>query len=252
MACVMRLLSLQCAAFGAALGAVACGEPFVAAEDDCVAMRFAGQQLIEVPDAPEFDLAAAMTIEFRMNLDAIDGEMHVLSHHDYPASGYQLGVYDDRIDFRLYRANGRWLGQGTVTPGRWHHVAAEWDEAGYWLYLDGSLVADGDSEWLPADYVGPLRIGAASYGESFFFKGLVDEVRMSRGLRYASDFDVTDAPLAVDGDTIAFWRFGEDDGQVVRDATGHHHGVLGTSPATRPDDPVREADHCLVPILPTE
>jgi len=247
---VMRALALRCAVLGAALGAAACGDTFDVAGDDCVAVRFSGEQLIEVPDAPDFDLAAPLTIEFRMNLDVVDGEMHVLSHHDYPESGYQLGVHNQDVDFRLYNVEGRWLGQGSVTPGQWHHLAAEWDGAGYWLYLDGSLVADGDVGWWPADYAGPFRIGAASYGEAFFFKGLVDEVRISRGLRYLNEFDVTAEPLVVDDNTIALWHFGDDEGQVVKDATGNHDGVLGTSAATRPDDPVHEGDHCLAPIMP--
>jgi hypothetical protein len=241
---------LRWTALAAAVGAVGCGEPFEEARDDCIAMRFSGAQLIEVPDAPDFDLAAPMTIEFRVNLDHAEGEMHVLSHHEYSGSGYQLGLYDDRIDFRLYREGGRWLGQGRVTPGQWHHVAAQWDATGYWLYLDGSRVTDGTLDWWPADYAGPLRIGAASYSEAFFFQGLVDEVRISRGLRYSDDFDVTGEPVVVDADTIALWRFDDEDGQVVSDVTGQHDGVLGTSEATRPDDPVREPGHCLVPILP--
>jgi hypothetical protein len=235
---------------GAVLGAAACGETFDAAADDCVAMRFSGEQVIEVPDSPDFDVAAPLTIELRMNLDVADGEMHLLSHHDYPESGYQLGVQGQNVDFRLYNVEGRWLGRGSVTPGRWHHLAAQWDDGAYWIYLDGSLVADGDVEWWPADYAGPLRIGGASYAESFFFQGLVDEVRISRGLRYSNEFDVTADPLTADGNTIALWSFGDDEGQVVKDTTGKHDGVLGTSTATRPDDPVHEGDHCLESIMP--
>lgn len=239
--------------FLAVLGVAACGEPFEAADaprDDCIAMRFSGAQMVDVPDAADLDPAGPLTVEFRMNLDLAAGEMHGVSHHDYPTSGYQLGVDDATIDFRLYRDEGRWLGTGTVVPGRWHHLAAEWDSAGYWLYLDGSLVADGNVGWLPADYAGPFRIGAASYGEMFFFQGLIDEVRVSRGPRYQREFDVPGGPVIVDADTIALWRFDDEEGQVVSDATGNHPGVLGASEATRPDDPVREGGHCLEPISP--
>ena len=52
-----------------------------------------------------------------------------------------------------------------------------------------------------------------------FFSGALDEVRLSRVLRYTADFTRPAAPFAPDADPLALWHFDEGAGQTARDAS---------------------------------
>ncbi len=92
-------------------------------------------------------------------------------------------------------------GWGCWQPGTWHHLAGSWDREAMRLYVDGALVGvrpqgtDGET-WdhsargrgLPEGDVTSLVLSAA---------GVVDEVRVSKGLRYGPFVPVgaTNPPL---------------------------------------------------------
>lgn len=240
---------------GAALGATACGDEFIEdpeTVDGCIAMRFDGDQVVQVPDAADLDPIAPFTIEVRVFYDGTSDEVHLVAHQHYGDQvGYQLGLHNQAIDFRLYRPEGTlWLGGGQVSGGQWHHLAAVSDGEEARLYLDGALVGDQGhlgGHW-PTDYAGPLRFGAAAYADQFHLDGLIDEVRISQGTRYVREFDVPAGPFSPDADTIALWHFDEPDGQVVEDSAGQHQGTLGPTAGVEYADPLRESGHCLEAI----
>jgi hypothetical protein len=83
------------------------------------------------------------------------------------------------------------------------------------------------------------------------FRGWIDEVRISNSLRYTADFSRPTANFAVDGNTIAMFRFDENTGSVAYDTSGGaaapSNGLLSTGGS--PSGPEWSYD---VPFVGTE
>ncbi len=72
-----------------------------------------------------------------------------------------------------------------------------------------------------------LKVGIAQggHGRFHFFRGMIDEVRISSVARYDKDF-VPAARHEPDEDTLALYHFDEGEGDVVKDSSGNnHHGT---------------------------
>jgi len=151
-------------------------------------------------------------------------------------------------------------GTSDVLDGLWHHVAVQRRRADgwMWLHVDGVLEAqadgpDGDVSYpdagVPGSFCGGpcvnsdpfLVIGAEKHdaGPEFpSFDGFVDELRLSRSLRYgAGGFAPATAPFATDASTAALYHFDEGAGTLAGDTSGAAGGPsdgvlqLGGSPA---------------------
>jgi|GEM_PF-1928352 len=77
-------------------------------------------------------------------------------------------------------------------PGIWHHIAATWDGTTMRLYLDGKGVASGPFTGNIGYDGNPVLIGAEDDGLGIpgccFFRGLIDEVRISNLALSPSEF----------------------------------------------------------------
>lgn len=120
-----------------------------------------------------------------------------------------------------------------ILDGAWHHVAVQRRRSdGYlWLYVDGMLEAaadgpDGDISYPdagvpcatccdggPCTGSDPYIVLAAEKHDAGAaypsFAGILDELRLSSTLRYATDFAPPTAPFAADADTAALYHFDE-------------------------------------------
>ncbi len=132
-------------------------------------------------------------------------------------------------------------GAADVTDGAWHHVAVQRRRADgrMWLFVDGVLEReedgpDGDVSYpddgVPGDFCGgpctnsdPFLVIAAEKhdaGPAYpSFAGFIDEVRLSRALRYTVDFPRPVAPFSPDAETVALYHF-DDPGLVATDSSG--------------------------------
>lgn len=130
-------------------------------------------------------------------------------------------------------------GGSNLDDGQWHHVAVTRRRADGQLsiFLDGALAAqadgpngdvsyrDGRSASAPNEAY--LVIGAEKHdaGSSYpSFSGWVDEVRISRTLRYAGNYVVPNAPFSADADTLALYHLDEGSGTVAGDTSGASGG----------------------------
>jgi len=112
-----------------------------------------------------------------------------------------------------------------IPPGKWTHVAATWDGQIIRLFVNGKFVKSSDiwtgqngakgvlnvapNQDLPAE---PLRIGRRHNSGPChqLFDGLIDEVRISKAVRYTDKgFDVPTAAFTPDADTVALYHFDE-------------------------------------------
>ncbi len=142
-------------------------------------------------------------------------------------------------------------GDTTLDDGEWHHVAAlrRRQDGRLSLFVDGGLDAEGDGpdgdvsypdDGVPGSFCGGpctnsdpfLVIGAEKHdaGPAYPpFTGRVDEVRLSRVLRYGAPFARPTTPFNPDADTVALYSF-DDPGPVATDssgaASGPSHGTI--------------------------
>ncbi len=150
---------------------------------------------------------------------------------------YGISLAGGRVAFGVNNgAEGTTLcGRADVTDGRWHHLAVTRSAAdgALAIFVDGRLDASGDGPAgdvsyrdgrmtpYPADPF--LVIGAEKHDagpEYPSFRGWIDEVRMSRVVRYREPFIPPAAPFTPDPDTVALYHFDEGGGMTVYDTSG--------------------------------
>ncbi len=193
------------------------------------------------------------------NVDWIYGNI-VLDRDRYgQGRKFGLSLADGRVVFGVTNARGLSLtvcGATDLRDGRWHHVAVQRRRSdGYlWLYVDGRREARADGpngdvsypdDGVPGPYCGGsctrsdpfLVIGAEKHdaGPAYpSFHGWVDEIRISRVLRYRGpSFEPPAAPFELDRGTAALYHLDEAQGKTVHDARGRSDGVrrFGGDPA---------------------
>ena len=132
------------------------------------------------------------------------------------------------------------LGSQTIPTGQWVHVAGVFDGNQRRLYVDGALdVSANDSTAPGSSGTTGLKIGRRSNHNSLYFKGLIDEVRVSAAAVYTSNFN-PEASLSASCDTRGLWKF---DGQTVDDSTGNNNPntLVGGSYSTDVADEVKHS-----------
>jgi hypothetical protein len=143
-------------------------------------------------------------------------------------------------------------GTRRVDDAAWHHVALarRRSDGWLWVFVDGTLDAQGDGpdgdvsypdDGVPGDYCGGpctwsdpfIVLGAEKHdaGPAYpSFSGWIDELRISRVLRYTSGFTPPVAPFTTDGFTVGLYHFDEQAGTTAHDTSGApggpSHGVL--------------------------
>jgi hypothetical protein len=121
----------------------------------------------------------------------------------------------------------------THLPGTWLHVAMtfDWDsgtgtgEAA--LYVDGVPSGSATLPSPSASADAALSLGRDGAFDSHSLQGRLDDVHISRVVRYDGLF-LTSAAAVADDDTIALWRLEEGTGAVAADsgATGFHGTIV--------------------------
>lgn len=112
---------------------------------------------------------------------------------------------------------------GASYPTGWmdgdlHHIAGTYADGFTALYVDGQQVSFSTSTELGSAPGGELSVGC--WGEKGSFEGLIDEIRVSAGVRYEESFDVVQAPFQPDEATVYLWHANEGLENVALDAMG--------------------------------
>lgn len=128
-----------------------------------------------------------------------------------------------------------------ICDSQWHHVAMVLEATRIRLHVDGKQVADQSHKRTDkASEPGGLAL-ASLVDKAIGCSGLVDEVRISKGVR--SITAVPDKPFAVDDSTIALWRFDVLlDQKRFEDAVPRKGAaILGNTDVARPNAPTVSA-----------
>lgn len=108
--------------------------------------------------------------------------------------------------------------QANVSANNWHYIVVTKDSQSSLegkIYIDGQLAASGWWDALPYSY-SELHLAASEFiGFSSFFKGWLDEVRVSNVVRSATEIANhynNNAPFSVDANTLGLWHMDETSG----------------------------------------
>jgi hypothetical protein len=161
--------------------------------------------------------------------------------------GFGISLSDNKIIFGINgedRDNITLCGKTDLADNEWHHIAIQRQRSdGYlWIYLDGKLensadgpngdisYADNSPSRLDDDHF--IGIGAWKLDNEHnihpFFRGSIDELRLSNTIRYTKKFTPVLRPHAADANTVAIYRFDDGIGSLVSDTAnafgGPSHG----------------------------
>ena len=127
--------------------------------------------------------------------------------------------------------------------GDWTHVAAICDTVATELFVNGHQtlkIPHDEFAVFPTHPFNGFWIGAHPHAKSgnisFFYKGEIDEIRLSKCRRYAEDFQ-PQLRMDADSDTIALYHCDEGNGDQLLDASSHgHHGQVHSIQRHKNDD----------------
>jgi YD repeat-containing protein len=184
---------------------------------------------MSVPNSGAIDISGPITVEAWIKLSSVNGNYQDIVCREAWAQagtggGYEFAITNTgKLRLDLYQSHNQYttaIGATTVSTNTWHHVAGVFDGSQMRVYLDGVLDGSLSTTNGPAPGTSVLNIGKSTY-TTYYFGGLIDEVRISAAALYSSNFT---AGLGPASNTRAHWKF---DGQTANDSSGNgNHGTL--------------------------
>ena len=189
------------------------------------ALSFDGiDDYVQVAYSTSLDITGAVTIEAWVYARGSGEMLKIACKRETPVPFYFIGVDHGK----LYAGIGgetSYVVTDKVTElplNEWHHVAMVYSDAEdkIWLYLDGELKETVTCMIQLVTFPDDLIIGAQFYNGKYmqFFKGIIDEVRISNAPRTSFDLSKT---ITVDDYTVALWHFNEGSGVMAYDETAY-------------------------------
>jgi hypothetical protein len=186
--------------------------------DACVEMPAAQMVL---PDGP-------FTLEAWVRGEDFRGRRAIVSRTE--SSEFGLYCNDGQVSFLAFlgeRYATAKTSEPVLTAGKWHHVAGVFDGETVRAFVDGKPVAEVAGKGRRKTNARPLFIGADPNSESnpsSFFRGALDDVRLSKVARYTAPF-TPPVRHAADADTVWLLPCDEDFGPWSPDTSGNsRHG----------------------------
>lgn len=163
-------------------------------------------------------VAAPVTVELWARLDA-QAMVHPL--FDWPGL-YSLSVDADGYPTFSLGKEGMVSGASAIDDGQVHHIAGVFDAGQADLYIDGARLGFAQGS-LKDTAASDLQVGCK--GDDYMI-GAIDELRISKIVRYTEDFTVPTGAFSEDADTFALFHFDEGKGEEALDSTGSQQVLL--------------------------
>jgi len=149
------------------------------------ALNFDGiYDYIEIQNTSDLHFHSGFTLSAWVKFNNYNFDNFIIGKHiSGIVSGYFLGVQDNKFDFYVNNAplpgnKQRLRTSQSYNDNKWHHVVGVYDGTSQYLYVDGSLVAHQEQEYLSINSAN-IRIGGIFQGENNgAFIGNIDEVRI--------------------------------------------------------------------------
>ena len=117
---------------------------------------------------------------------------------------------------------------GIPADNNWHHLAMVFNGTNFKIFVDGQLIIDNDRSFEVSQK--SFYIGLRSHYRGF--NGEIDEFRISKSVRYESNFSPQAIPFTSDSDTLVLYHFDEngDDprntGKAIDSSGNANHGTI--------------------------
>jgi parallel beta-helix repeat protein len=204
-----------------------------------LAKDFKGQNSVKVPDNTALRLGGVFTIEFWMKADSIDATWKAVigkSNNTSTGRNYAILLNSGKyLRFSYHNAGGDDIyldtSANSIKIGQYHHVAFVLDVPGgvMKIFIDGVEKATRAPQGYPVTNNGSLWMGRNCQGtDADYFKGALDEVRISNTARYSSSFSPQTTSFAADANAIALWHMDEVGSLNVADSSGNNLNGLWT------------------------
>lgn len=236
---VVLLLGAATLASLAAVGAAE--EPREAATQRSYLLEFSGKDSCVIIPKLRYDGSHPITLEalvIPLGRDDAPPRCCVLGNVElsglaihYKPSAWLFHVNDGREE------NSGYASAGSDDAPRLNtqvHVAAVYDRKNVSIFIDGKLQSDTDVTINPHKAsILDFMVGADPNAQGKphqFFKGTIDEVRISKVARYQKDFTPAKEKFVSDVSTLVLYHFDEGEGEVAKDASdnkydGHVQGA---------------------------
>lgn len=187
------------------------------------------------------DLGAAFTVEAWVNPAINTGENIILNKED----AYEIAVKDETFQTAIQPDGAGWEWWNSEEPvpmDTWTHVAVTWDGSTIRTFVNGKFLKAFDKAGVLHDSPDTFKVGRRTRGGDThsIYTGLVDEVRISKVIRYTEDgFALPTKAFTPDAGTVALYHFDEAINGTVKDASsfGNHGTLINNAklvPATTP------------------
>lgn len=171
-------------------------------------------------DASAFRSSTGLTVEYWMKTTSTGDFLGVFSR----AGNEWFGITGGKLF-----CPSTWIIDVTVSDGAWHHVAWTFNGTTVRCFLDGTQAASvantANSQFWPASGAGSaLFIGARSdnpdgTGVTGFFPGQIDDLRISKTVRYTGNFTPPANTHTGDANTLGLYRLESNGADSAADLT---------------------------------
>ena len=214
----------------------------VLAEKYSTSLDFDGVDDVVIANAIDLSGSNTMTIEAWINPnDITTNSFYEIVRQQSPASGIA------NLDWLLsFQNNGTILSFGLktesegyneldvsinptdFTDGNWHHVAAVYNGANRYLYLDGSIIGSDSKTGTIAFTASQLAIGSSHLLTTENFNGKIDELRFWNAAKTQTEIqaEMNETLKGRESGLVACYNFDEASGAITRDLVKDNNGVL--------------------------
>ena len=213
------------ALLGSALLAVPARTAFAQTTNQILSLDGNGSY-VTVPNSPDLYLSN-FTLEAWVNAASTNSGEHAVIAKQYSIyrTGYRLGLSGNTPDLGADDGSNPTVTVSTqvIDAGTWHHLCGTYDGSVFRVYVDGFLSGSQVSTIQLQSSSFPLYLGQEPVnGQTRYFSGMVDEVRIWNTARSPDEINATRFCRLTGTETnlVAYWTF--DDG-TARDLTGHGH-----------------------------
>jgi len=178
----------------------------------------AGDQ-VQAKDSPSLDISGKeFTMEAWVYPTGVGDYIIIVNKEN----SWEMALHQGAVYYAVSAPNWKWWGQGIAELNKWSHVAVTYDGTETVGWLNGKKVnstKENSANINPTDE--PFNIGWRPFGTHYPFFGIIDEVRISKTVRYTKDFKVPNRQFEVDKDTAALYHLDEGKGKTTKDASGN-------------------------------
>ena len=146
-------------------------------------------EYIGIPDDATLEGMGLLTLSAWFNVDDVDNDHIVLCKGNY-FYALDLREANDKIWFFTITETGTEynLSNGALSVDTWYHVVGVYDGSDTWIYIDGAVQTDTDTQSgnIKTDGTTVMSIGRQGQLDDRYWDGVIDEVRISDTNRSAA------------------------------------------------------------------